>query len=337
MVATTEPPPSQRGVAEVSQILFDSVTRYHAAIGPGVNSSELAKLESKLLEEGRQACYKQLWDEALNLFTHALAVTEKAKTEMSADTGNRATLVHNIAFCLHALGEFDAAKAYYEQSLEGFKNVNVPFSTKVLQGLLYPERLICEAIYGGLNHNRIQMTKERIFDCEFKRLPDLTQLDGWGRRRPLPNQSPDSNNNGEQQQPWRLWGNTSGGPSYEKAAISGGEEGPADAPPPPQEETRAPRWLAAVPTPQTVEKPSVGRQAAVAAAAASRPKAAESSKKAEEEEEEAEQEAARKEWLAYYMEISDWEKAGELVVTREEQEDLDYLQDRARRDAERRQ
>ena len=49
---------------------------------------------------------------------------------MSADTGNRATLVHNIAFCLHALGEFDAAKAYYEQSLEGFKNVNVPFSTK---------------------------------------------------------------------------------------------------------------------------------------------------------------------------------------------------------------
>ena len=90
-----------------------------------------------------------------------------------------------------------------------------------------------------------------------------------------------------------------------------------------------------MPTPQTVEKPSVGRQAAVAAAAASRPKAAESSKKAEEEE--AEQEAARKEWLTYYMEISDWEKAGELAVTREEREDLDYLQDRARRDAERRQ
>ena len=53
MVATTEPAPSQRGVAEVSQQLFDSVTPYHAAIGPGVNSSELAKLESKLLEEGR--------------------------------------------------------------------------------------------------------------------------------------------------------------------------------------------------------------------------------------------------------------------------------------------
>ena len=296
---------------------------------------------------------------------------------MSADTGNRATLVHNIAFCLHALGEFvDAGEGLLRQSLEGFKNVNVPFSTKVIQGLLYPERLICEAIYGGLNHNRIQMTKERIFDCEFKRLPDLTQLDGWGRQEAapdafptsrriiitmasssshgasgakqqrcpptraivlpraqhgpsyetlaggnqpggeeirglagrldkefrtsvdakfrifdcepphwmpgrfagpdghwiqLPNQSPDnSNSRVEQQQTYSASGrNTVDFPAARRqsAAETGVRDISDSVQQPVVKSGRgAPRWLAAVPTPQTVEKPSVGRQAARAVA-----------------------------------------------------------------------
>lgn len=37
------------------------------------------------------------------------------------------------------------------------------------------------------------------------------------------------------------------------------------------------------------------------------------------------QEQARKEWLQYYLEISNWQKASELVLTKAEQDDLDYL------------
>jgi len=43
------------------------------------------------------------------------------------------------------------------------------------------------------------------------------------------------------------------------------------------------------------------------------------------------QEAARKEWLQYHMKVGEWEEARELVVTREEQEDLDYLISREHR------
>ena len=155
---------AQQGVAAVSQQLFDKVTRYHAAIGAEVSSSELTRLETKLIKEGQEACFRQEWEEALNLFTHALAVVEKGKTDLGTDTGNRGTLVHNVAFCLHCMGEFEAAKAYYEQSLECFKNapLEVPMTKKVLNGVLYPERLLFELLYGGLNHNRAQMTKARV-------------------------------------------------------------------------------------------------------------------------------------------------------------------------------
>lgn len=37
------------------------------------------------------------------------------------------------------------------------------------------------------------------------------------------------------------------------------------------------------------------------------------------------QEKARKEWLQYYLEVGDWAKASELVVTKAERDDLDYL------------
>ena len=44
-----------------------------------------------------------------------------------------------------------------------------------------------------------------------------------------------------------------------------------------------------------------------------------------------EQEAARKEWLQYHLQVGEWDKAAELVVTREEREDLEYLMGRAQR------
>ena len=45
----------------------------------------------------------------------------------------------------------------------------------------------------------------------------------------------------------------------------------------------------------------------------------------------AEQEAARKEWLQYHMQVCEWEAAAELVVTREEKDDLEYLMQRQQR------
>ena len=53
MTAVTASPATQHGVAVVSEQLFEKVTRYHAAIGADVCTSELARLENKLLEEAR--------------------------------------------------------------------------------------------------------------------------------------------------------------------------------------------------------------------------------------------------------------------------------------------
>ena len=114
---------AQQGVEAISSALYDKVTHYHAAIGHNVSQSELKTLENKLLDEARKACLAQKYEEAVNLFTHALAVTEKSKTGVHDDAGGRGTLIHNIAFCLHCMGEFDAAKAYYEQALELFKKI----------------------------------------------------------------------------------------------------------------------------------------------------------------------------------------------------------------------
>ena len=43
------------------------------------------------------------------------------------------------------------------------------------------------------------------------------------------------------------------------------------------------------------------------------------------------QERARREWLQYYLEVGDFKKASELVVSRAERDDLAYLMERASR------
>ena len=56
---------------------------------------------------------------ALQVFSHALAVSQQqhSSTELS-----RAAIVHNIGYCLHAQGEFEAARTYYEQALDAFRS-----------------------------------------------------------------------------------------------------------------------------------------------------------------------------------------------------------------------
>jgi tetratricopeptide (TPR) repeat protein len=294
------------GVEAVSADLLGKVTQYHAAIGEGVPRAELIKLENRLLEEARKECLAQHYEEALNLFTHALAVTEKSKSENNSDPGLRGTLVHNIAFCLHCKSEFEAAKAYYEQSLEMFKRVSLPMHQKVLNGILYPERLAYEAVYGGLNHNRIQMTKERLLDVSFGRLPNLTQLDQYGRKKAMPE--------GEQKD----------------SAASPASVGDAWSPPPASTgQERRPGWLAvAQDSPAFTgaeSEPTDAEEAAKVGAPSSAPLSQDGRRS------DAEEEAARKEWLQYYMQTGEWEQAAELVISVEEQEDLEYLREREAR------
>ena len=46
----------------------------------------------------------------------------------------------------------------------------------------------------------------------------------------------------------------------------------------------------------------------------------------------ASQEAARKEWLQYHLQVGEWDKAEELIVTAQEREDLEYLMEKERRE-----
>ena len=340
MTAVTASPATQHGVAVVSEQLFEKVTRYHAAIGADVCTSELARLENKLLEEGREACLKQQWEEALNLFTHALAVIEKSKTGMAADAANRGTVVHNVAFCLHAMGEFEAAKAYYEQSLECFQNIQVPVYQKVINGLLYPERLAFEAVYGGLNHNRIQMTKERLLDVSFSRKPDLTQLDQWGRKRPMADKSgeagsdPNASYADQTRRYLASWMDPPRAQTYTATATV------EDAPPDASDALaaaleRKPGWLAASEAVSAADPAAPRQQPPYELAdAPGAPADVVADVDPDAGRTDAEKEAARVEWLQYYLKMMDWAQAAELVVTDEEREDLAYLQEREERDAE---
>jgi tetratricopeptide (TPR) repeat protein len=96
------------GVESVSSSLFENVTRYHAQIGADVNKDVLQQLEWNLLGEAKTLFHQKKYEEALNTFTHCLAVTEK--TRSAKDHAVRGAVIHNIASCLHNLGEMEAAQ-----------------------------------------------------------------------------------------------------------------------------------------------------------------------------------------------------------------------------------
>ena len=308
------------GVVAISMRLHEGVTHYHAQIGGDVPAVELTRLEGKLMKEASKAVYAQQWDEALNLFTHGLAVSEKTKS--SADPGTRGTYVHNIGFCLHCMGEFEAAKAYYEQSIECLQKVEVPMSQKILNGVLYPERLVFEFLYGGLNANRIAMTKERILDLTFNRKPDLKVLDGYGRKKTMPGTKADPmSGRAEPQEPEgtpqpsgsALWEREGRAPHPTGCGGGGGGGGGASSAVSMVATAPRPSWLTAAT--HAADEPDIGARSAPHAGRGCGEGAAE-------------QELARKEWLDYYCKTGDFDKAEELVVTAEEAEDLDYLRQR---------
>ncbi|KOO26153.1 hypothetical protein Ctob_005670 [Chrysochromulina tobinii] len=232
-------PENEVGVATVSSKLFTNVTHYHAQIGADVAKETLQQLEWNLLAEAKTLFHQRKFEEALNTFTHCLAVTEK--TRSAKDHAVRGAVIHNIASCLHNLGEMEAAQAYYEQAIEAFKKAYTP--------------LVERAIYGDANKRRIDFVKERLVDISWGRKPDGDKyLDENGNKRPV---AP-------------VFGQAAGG------AADADEGGEGD--------------------------------------------------------DEASQEAARKEWLQYHLQVGEWDKAEELIVTAQEREDLEYLMEKERRE-----
>ena len=340
----------EMGVAGVSSHLYANVTKYHAQIGANVDRETLQQLEWNLLGEAKVLFHQRKFEEALNTFTHCLAVTEK--TRSAQDHAVRGAVIHNIASCLHNLGEMEAAQAYYDQAIEAFKKAKTP--------------LFERWFYGDANRRRIDFVKERLVDITWGRKPDGDKyLDENGVKRPVPE----------------------GGAPGEGGALSGGMDGLSttwreDGPPP------LPSWMA---NPESDGPPRGGhgggygggggygpggrggyddrevpvhpymleREPPRASSAQYLSGAPAASSLVDlggnsggggggggytvggaggsggggsgEPVADAEQEAARKEWLQYHMQVGEWDAAAELVVTREEKDDLEYLMQRQER------
>jgi len=295
----------QLGVARVSEQLFDKVTLYHAQIGSGVDRATLQALADGMLHAAEKLIATRRWDDALNLFTHALAISEK-----TGDATSQASIVHNIGFCLHSLGEFEAAKAYYEQALEAVRKIP-PSLYGSMMGLMY----------GGttdINVSRVLHIKERLFDVSCGRLPaGGDYLDEHGRKQKLavaeaaPPASPPA---------WATGGVSEEEPSPPRAGQPGwlvtAEEAGAydDVDERDDDQVRGDG--------QRVYGSNVG---------ADEHGTYEDEDEVDERDEES-KEAARKEWLQYYLATKDWEQASELILTDEEREDLEYLMGREQRE-----
>ena len=170
----------EHGLGSISEDLYGRVTHYHAQIGSHVSHETLLRLETGMLREARELVDARKFEEALNCFTHALAISEKA--HLGAATPSQGVIVHEIAECLHHLGEFEAAEAYYTQALETIRRVQTPkwearavWALGKLSGVKPPD----------VQQARVLFIKSRLLDVELGRLPEPVFLDENGIRRKL--------------------------------------------------------------------------------------------------------------------------------------------------------
>ena len=165
------------GLANISQHLLDVVTQYHMRIGSGASVSELQTLQNRLLDEAEDCGVAGEWEAALNVYTHALAVSEKLAgiVRDRPEVAVQAAIVMHLGGCLHHLGELEAAGAYYEQSIQGLQRLRTPAY----------ERWLVEAIgrVSGvappdITHARVQFLKSRILDVTLGRYPPESEYAG---------------------------------------------------------------------------------------------------------------------------------------------------------------
>ena len=101
----------------ISQSIHERVTRHHAHIGAAVPAHALQQLEEQLASEAGRHYVLGEFEKALDTYCHTLAVVEKARRP-----GSLSAMRHNIAACLHQLGDVEAAREYYELALNGFES-----------------------------------------------------------------------------------------------------------------------------------------------------------------------------------------------------------------------
>ena len=115
------------------------------------------------------------------------------KTRTSQDHATRGAIVHNIGSCLHNLGEFDAAQAYYEQAVESFRKASSPLVDRLFYGDINRESHPARATWDSSEEaglaaarswgrqaeervahagRRIEFVKERLIDISWGRKPD---------------------------------------------------------------------------------------------------------------------------------------------------------------------
>ena len=312
------------GVAGVSQNLFEKVTQYHAQIGANVDRNVLQQLEWNLLGEAKALFHQKKFEEALNTFTHCLAVTEK--TRSATDHAVRGAVIHNIASCLHNLGEMEAAQAYYDQAIEAFRKARTPMFERFF--------------YGDANRRRIDFVKERLVDITWGRKPDGDKyLDENGQKRAVPEAltgggdgapsgqalSERWREDGPSMPSWMGQGGADGGygDGYRFDPNAGFVDPYSRGGGPPSQAVLA-HEVPHVSSAQYLNEPAGGGGGSGGGGGGGGGGSVDAA--------DAEQEAARKEWLNYHMQVGEWAEAAELVVTREEKEDLEYLQSRAARE-----
>ena len=159
------------GLASISEQLFQRVTSYHAQIGSGVSATTLLTLESKLLDDAEATAAMGSWEEALNIFTHALAVSEKmcGTTDSATQASTQAAIVSHIGTCLHHLGELEAAKAYYEEAIASVRRLRTPTYERWFTNAL---GRVSGVAPPDVNHERVQFLKSRLHDIDLGRLPE---------------------------------------------------------------------------------------------------------------------------------------------------------------------
>ena len=119
---------------------------------------------SSLIDEARYLCTAEQWAPAFDTFRRALALCER-------DRAVAAAVLHNMGRCLQSLGEFEAAKGYYEEALSAL----CAMRSSALRG---------SAVAADAHNSRITFVKERLFEVALRRRPAPEYLDQWGRKRP---------------------------------------------------------------------------------------------------------------------------------------------------------
>ena len=137
-------------------------------VGASVALDALQTVQSRLNEEARRAFFHRDFERALTAFRHAQSIAEK--TASAGSHAEYGAIMHNIATCLHSLGELDGAREHYHAALAAFQR--------------HPPSRVWVALYGDVDSRRCDFVRERLADVEAGRKPDLdTYLDGTGYRR----------------------------------------------------------------------------------------------------------------------------------------------------------